>query len=151
MRPQRFRKVPFSSVYTYTRKQRFQKVPLWRAFSKISFLLTFLLDITVDGSRIRKEKVAFSNESVYVWTGPKLLKAQNLNIVCKRFSRKQNVLPDNVFLFKTLHVTPRRHICLTQAVILSSTSNFFATIAALWKNMTTSSQKYNWRLRFSPP
>ena len=94
----------------------------------------------MDGSRIRKEKVAFSNESVYVWTGPKLLKAQNLNIDCKR---NQNVLPDNVFVFKTLHVTPRRHICLTQAVIFSSTSNFFATIAALWKNMTTSSQKYN--------
>ena len=26
--------------------------------------------IRVDGSRIRKEKVAFSNENGYVWTGP---------------------------------------------------------------------------------
>ena len=61
----------------------------------------------------------------------KFLEAQNLNIDSKRFSRKQNVLPDNVFLFETLHVTPRRHICLTQAVILSPTSDFFATVAAL--------------------
>ena len=26
----------------------------------------------MDGSRIRKEKVAFSNENGYVWTGPKI-------------------------------------------------------------------------------
>ena len=49
----------------------------------------------------------------------KLLEAQNLDIFkkAKCFTRLK---PDNVFLFKTLH-TP-----LTQAVILSSTSNFFA-------------------------
>ena len=41
--------------------QRFQKVPLWRAFWK-SFRERFLR-IRVDGSRIRKEKVAFSNEN----------------------------------------------------------------------------------------
>ena len=52
----------------------------------------------------------------------KLLEAQNFNIGNKRFPRKKNV-----FLFKILHITPRKHICLTQAVILSSTSNFFAT------------------------
>ena len=32
------------------------------------------------------------------------------------FSRKQNVSPVNIFLFETLHLTPRRHICVTQAV-----------------------------------
>jgi len=42
----------------------------------------------------------------------------------KRFSRKQSVSTDNVFLFKTLHIKPRGQLCLTQAVILSSTSNF---------------------------
>ena len=49
----------------------------------------------------------------------KLLEAQNLDIFkkAKCFSRLK---PDNVFLFKTLHIP------LTQAVILSSTSNFFA-------------------------
>ena len=57
----------------------------------------------------------------------KLLEAQNLNIKRKRFSRKQNVLPDNVFQFETLHTT--------QACILSSNSSFFATIAALCNNM----------------
>ena len=30
------------------------------------------------------------------------------------FSRKQNVSPDNVFLFETLHTTPWRQICLMQ-------------------------------------
>ena len=44
----------------------------------------------------------------------------------KRFSRKQSVSTNNVFVhvFKTLHKKPRRQICLTQAVILSSTNNF---------------------------
>ena len=58
----------------------------------------------MDRSRTHKEKVAFSNENVYVWTGPKLLKAQNLNIDSKRFSRKQNVSPDNVFFIKTVYI-----------------------------------------------
>ena len=43
-------------------------------------------------------------------TNKKLLKASNLNIDSKHFSRKQNVSPDNVFLFKTFHITPMRHI-----------------------------------------
>ena len=46
-----------------------------------------------------------------------------------------------IFLFETLHIRLRRHICLTQVVILSSTSNFFATIASLCNNVTTSSKK----------
>ena len=70
--PQRFPKIPFSSVHTYTRKQRFQKVPLWKAFSKSSVSIYCFHRIRVDGSRIRKEQVAFSNENGYVWTGPKL-------------------------------------------------------------------------------
>ena len=36
-----------------------------------------------------------------------LLKARNINIDSKRFSRKQNVSPD-VFVFQTLHITPSR-------------------------------------------
>ena len=48
----------------------------------------------------------------------------------KRFSGRQNVSPDNISLFETLHTTPRRHISLAQAVILSFTSNFFAPVAA---------------------
>ena len=60
----------------------------------------------------------------------KLLEAQNLNIENKRFSRKRNV-----FLFEILHITPRRHIYLKQAVIWSSTSNVYVTIAALCNNM----------------
>ena len=64
----------------------------------------------------------------------KLLEAQNIGLI-QTFSKKQNVSPDNVFLFKTLHIKLRRHICLTQAVILSTTSNFFATIALLCNNV----------------
>ena len=66
-----------------------------------------------------------------------------VSIDSKRFSRKQNVSPDNAILFETFHITPRRHICLTQAVILSSTSNFFATIATLCNKHATSSKKYD--------
>ena len=66
-----------------------------------------------------------------------------VSIDSKRFSRKQNDSPDNAILFETFHITPRRHICLTQAVILSSTSNFFATIATLCNKHATSSKKYD--------
>jgi len=61
-----------------------------------------------------------------------LLPAQNLDSDSKCFSRKRNVSPDNVFYLKL--ITPRRHTCLTQAVILSFTSNFVPTIAVLCKN-----------------
>ena len=70
-----------------------------------------------------------------------LLKAQNLNIDSRHFSRKQNVSPVNVFLFETLHKIPRGHICLTQDVILSTTSNFFATIAMFCNKHPTLNQK----------
>ena len=33
------------------------------------------------GSRIRNEKVAFSNENGYVWTGPKLVKTEYHNVL----------------------------------------------------------------------
>ena len=59
MCPQRFRKAPFSSVHTYARKQRFQKVPSWSAYSKSSVCIDCYHRIRVDGSRIRKDKVAF--------------------------------------------------------------------------------------------
>ena len=42
----------------------------------------------------------------------------------QRLSKNQSISPDPVFVFETLHVTPRRQICLTQGVILSSNSNF---------------------------
>ena len=52
-------------LHTYTRKQRFEKVPLWRAFSKSSVFIDRF-------HRIRKEKVAYSNQNGYLWTGPEL-------------------------------------------------------------------------------
>ena len=51
-------------------KTAFSKRPLWRAFSKSSVFIDRFHRIRVDGSRIRKEKVAFSNQNGYVWTGP---------------------------------------------------------------------------------
>ena len=75
---------------------------------------------------IRKVRVLFKTSLIFPRVnGPnKLLKAQNLDIFknAKCFTRLE---PDNVFLFKTIHMP------LTQVVIFSSTSNFFATIAAL--------------------
>ena len=84
-------------------------------------------------------------------TNNKLLKASNLNIDSKHFSRKQNVSPDNVFLFETFHITPRRHICLRHAVLLLSTCNFFPIITSLGNKITISSKKYNQCLHFLPP
>ena len=58
------------SVHTNTKKYHFQIVPLWRAFSKSSVFVNLFMRISVDGSRIRNNKVAFSNLSGIVWTGP---------------------------------------------------------------------------------
>ena len=58
------------SVHTNTKKYRFQIVPLWRAFSKSSVFVDLFTRISVDGSRIRNNKVAYSNLSGIVWTGP---------------------------------------------------------------------------------
>ena len=60
------------SVHTNTKKYRFQIVPLWRAFSKSSVFVDLFMRTSVDGSRIRNNKVAFSNLSGIVWTGPKM-------------------------------------------------------------------------------
>ena len=60
------------SVHTNTKKYRFQIVPLWRAFSKSSVFVDLFIRISVDGRRIRNNKVAFSNLSGMVWTRPKL-------------------------------------------------------------------------------
>ena len=69
----------------------------------------------------------------------KLLEAQHLDIDSKQFSRKQNVSPGDVFLFETLHnytvSVTKGHTCLTQAVILSSTSIFITTLTVLCNNM----------------
>ena len=53
-----------------TKKYRFQIVPLWRAFSKSSVFVDIFMRISVDGSRIRNNKVTFSNLSGIVWTRP---------------------------------------------------------------------------------
>ena len=61
-------------VHTNTKKYRVQIVPLWRAFSKSYVFVDLFMRISVDGSRIRNKKVAFSNLSGIVWTGPEILK-----------------------------------------------------------------------------
>ena len=53
-----------------TRKRRFQKFPIWRAFSKSCVFCHSFHRKRVDGRLIRKEKVAFSNENGYVWMRP---------------------------------------------------------------------------------
>ena len=61
------------SVHTNTKKYHFLIVPLWRAFSKSSVFVDLFTRISVDGSRIRNNKVAFSNLSGIVWMGPQYL------------------------------------------------------------------------------
>ena len=58
------------SVHTNTKKYCFQIVPLLRAFSKSSVFVDLFMRISVDGSCIRNNKVAFSNLSGIVWTWP---------------------------------------------------------------------------------
>ena len=62
------------SVHINTKKYRFQIVPLWKAFSKNFVFVDIFMRIEayygVDGGRIRNNKVAFSNLSGIVGTGP---------------------------------------------------------------------------------
>ena len=95
---------------------------------------------TFQESWLRANQLAMKNN--------KLLEAQNSNTDNKRFSRRQNIPLDNVFLFKTLYIISRKHVCLTQSVILSSTSNFFATIATHCNYMRPLKSKYHQRLHF---
>ena len=53
--------------------KRFQKVPFWW------ILLCRYKCISVDGRRIRNNKVAFSNLSGIVWTGPQTPKCMGSN------------------------------------------------------------------------
>ena len=66
---QRFRKAPFSPVHTTTGKRRFQKDPLWRAFSKSFVFGDRKRRLRVDANPKRIKKDAFSKRSGYVWTG----------------------------------------------------------------------------------
>ena len=69
------------SVHTNTKKYRFQIVPLWKAFSKSSvFVDLFYAHTSVDGRRIRNNKVAFSNLPGIVWTGPKTFYGNPLDV-----------------------------------------------------------------------
>ena len=68
VRRQRFRKVLFLSVNTKTVEHRFQKLHS-RAFSKSCVFGYRCHRIRVDDSRMRNEKVVFSNENGYVWSG----------------------------------------------------------------------------------
>ena len=54
-----------------------------------------------------------------------------------------------MFFYPKLYIQHPRDGTLTEAVILSSTSNFFAPVAAF--NILAQVRKYNYRLCFSPP
>ena len=62
-----------SPVHTNTINLRFQKSPLWRAFSKTSDRKR---RIHMDGRLKRRNKSPFSKISGYVWTGPELPRAR---------------------------------------------------------------------------
>ena len=65
----RIKKIPGISLHTIPDSKRIQKFPLWRADSKSCGFVCRIHWIRVDRTRIRKEKVADSKISGYVWTG----------------------------------------------------------------------------------
>ena len=63
------------SVHTNTKSILFKLFHSGKRFQKVPFSWIFLCGykrISVDGRRIRNNKVAFSNLSGIVWTGPKV-------------------------------------------------------------------------------
>ena len=80
----RLRNVSVFTVRTGTkirRKRRFQKIPLWGAFSQSYVFGDRFHQIRVDGRRIRKEKVVLSNENGYVGTDPWEMALQKISDV----------------------------------------------------------------------
>ena len=84
------------SVHTNTKKYRFQIVPLWRVFSKSSVFVDLFMRISVDGSRIRNNKVAFSSLSVIVWTGPNIESIISLVLVTIEICSKIQSFPSKL-------------------------------------------------------
>ena len=72
----RIRKYPDSSVHTLSDSLRIYFFLLWRADLFFFQIRCRIRRMRVDGSRIRKEKVADSKISGYVWTGPSFLPIQ---------------------------------------------------------------------------
>ena len=102
------------SVHTNTKKYRFQIVPLWRAFSKSSVFVDLFMRISVDGRRIRNNKVAFSNLSGIVWTGFRSARS-NLHMQWKCSSLVSYPPPKNIVVcfappkkYKSLVLYPPR-------------------------------------------
>ena len=65
-----FKSLRLQCVHTYPDSLRFQKFPLWRAFSNVCGYGVRFRRIRVDDKRNRNKMFADSNESGYVWTGP---------------------------------------------------------------------------------
>ncbi len=66
-----FKSLRLQRVHTYPDSLRFQKFPLWRPFSKVCGYRMRFRRIRVDAKRNRNKMLADTNESGYVWTGPK--------------------------------------------------------------------------------
>ena len=66
-----FKSLRLQRVHTYLDLSRFQKFPLWRPFSKVYGYSMRFHRIRVDAKRNRSKTLADTNESRYVWTGPK--------------------------------------------------------------------------------
>ena len=99
--------------------------------------------ITIHSRKVGCRVISTSQEN------NKLLYAQNLILIPNGF-QESKMFHQTMFFYPKLYI---QNGTLTQAVILSSTSsNFFAPVAACYNNMRPSkSQKYNCRLRFSRP
>ena len=109
MWPQRFRKVSFSSVYTYTRKQRFQKVP---------FSLIFFTGYVWTEAVPVKKKLRFQMKTYTCGRGLSYSKHKIWILIANVFQESKMFHQTTFFYSDRLHITPRRHNCLSQAVIL---------------------------------
>ena len=76
---------------------------------------------------------------------------QNLINDRKRFFRMQNVSKDNVCVFETLHMTPRRDYLFDTSWYFVIYQQFLCYHCHALKQNATWSQNCNSRLRFSPP
>ena len=73
----------FFCPHVHAKNSVFEKFHAGERFQKVPFSLIFPR-IRVDGSRIRKEKVVFSNGNGNVWTGPKSYSLIHTNVPRKR-------------------------------------------------------------------
>ena len=78
-------------------------------------------------------------------------KRHKIKILIANVFQESKKLHKTMFLYSKLYIQHPGDICFTQAVILSPTSNFVASIVPRYNKHATASQKYDQRLHFLLP